>query len=142
MLRSWKGLLCVAGVLLLSSRAGAQQAKGVASPDGKLRAVAAKQAVNLVDGASGKIVRTMLGHSDIVQALAFSPDGKALASGGADNVICLWDLASGRLLAKRRIGAAVTGLRYAANGKTLKARLADNTTQTIDAATGKTISRQ
>lgn len=37
-----------------------------------------------------------VGHSEIVEALAFSPDGKWLASGGNDRTIIVWNLSSGR----------------------------------------------
>lgn len=36
------------------------------------------------------------GHSGSVQALAFSPDGRRLASGGYDKSIIVWNLSSGR----------------------------------------------
>jgi WD40 repeat protein len=37
-----------------------------------------------------------VGHTQSVQALAFSPDGKWLASGGYDKSIIMWNLSSGR----------------------------------------------
>ena len=37
-----------------------------------------------------------VGHTQSVQALAFSPDGKWLASGGYDKSIIVWNLSSGR----------------------------------------------
>src|SRR5882724_2128958 len=37
-----------------------------------------------------------VGHRGTVQALAFSPDGRWLASGGYDKVIIVWNLSSGR----------------------------------------------
>src|SRR6185295_14367804 len=41
-------------------------------------------------------VTTLSGHNADVTQLAFSPDGKLLASSGADFVIRIWDLASGK----------------------------------------------
>ena len=38
----------------------------------------------------------MYGHVGPVHALAFSPDGKTLATGGADGVVQQWDVPSGR----------------------------------------------
>ena len=48
---------------------------------------------------SGKATRVLRGHADEIRALAFSADGKLLASGGADRVIHVWDAATGDLVA-------------------------------------------
>src|SRR5260370_29679915 len=39
---------------------------------------------------------TLKGHTDTVESLAISPDGKTLASGSADNSVKLWDVATGQ----------------------------------------------
>jgi WD40 repeat protein/serine/threonine protein kinase len=39
---------------------------------------------------------TLRGHKGIARRVAFSPDGRRLASGGQDGVIYIWDVATGR----------------------------------------------
>src|SRR5262249_43649335 len=46
--------------------------------------------------ASGKDIRTLKGHSGVVWTVAFSPDGGRIASGGADQTIRLWNVATGQ----------------------------------------------
>ncbi|HEX7184707.1 MAG TPA: hypothetical protein VF756_22975 [Thermoanaerobaculia bacterium] len=41
----------------------------------------------------------MSGHQSSVFSVAFSPEGKTLASGSSDGTIRLWDVATGRCLA-------------------------------------------
>jgi cell division cycle 20, cofactor of APC complex len=41
--------------------------------------------------ASPSTPATLLGHQQEICGLAWSPDGKTLASGGNDNCLCLWD---------------------------------------------------
>jgi WD40 repeat protein len=46
-----------------------------------------------------KHVATFHGHVDAARAVAFSPDGKLVASGSDDQSILIWDLAQGKLRA-------------------------------------------
>lgn len=55
--------------------------------------------VRLWNAANGNLVREIKGHSKVVYALQFSPDGRTLASGSWDGSIRLWDVESGENLA-------------------------------------------
>jgi WD40 repeat protein len=46
----------------------------------------------LWDAATGEAVATLTGHTDVVRAVAFSPEGKRVLTGSDDNTARLWDL--------------------------------------------------
>jgi WD40 repeat protein len=58
----------------------------------------------------GQPVRTLTGHTDWVISVAFSPDGRLLASGSGDETIKLWDVASGSECAPSRPHVSVASL--------------------------------
>ena len=41
---------------------------------------------------TGRLKKTLNGHSNSVNSVTYSPDGKTLASGSRDNTIKLWDV--------------------------------------------------
>ncbi|OPX76428.1 MAG: WD domain, G-beta repeat [Methanosaeta sp. PtaB.Bin018] len=47
-----------------------------------------------------KLIRTLRGHTDYVGRIAWSPDGRMLASPSADGTVGLWDTESGSLIRK------------------------------------------
>jgi WD40 repeat protein len=60
------------------------------------------------------------GHTSFVTALAFSPDGKTLATGSYDSSLKLWDLALGQSVATLRGHSSVVAcLAFAPGGNAI-----------------------
>ncbi|CAN0522551.1 unnamed protein product, partial [Ectocarpus sp. 12 AP-2014] len=47
------------------------------------------------DYETGECERTLKGHTNVVQSVAFSPDGQRLASCAADTTIKIWNFSEG-----------------------------------------------
>jgi WD40 repeat protein len=78
--------------------------------------------IRLWDVASGNLLRSIKAHPNGVACLAFSPDGKTLASGGwiGDPKVRIWDTSSGKLL--QELGdskSAVCFVAFAPDGRAL-----------------------
>ncbi|HVS34027.1 MAG TPA: serine/threonine-protein kinase, partial [Gemmataceae bacterium] len=112
-------------------------------PGGKEIAAAAngQRVVQVYDAETGMARSQASGHSVPVHALAYSPDGNALASGAEDGVIKLWSVAAGVEL-QTLIGhsGAVRALAFAPDGKTLASGGADGTVRLWNTGDGKLIS--
>jgi WD40 repeat protein len=77
-------------------------------------------------------------HSDIILDLAFSPDGKTLATCSYDTQVKLWDVASGKLLHTLKDHSdAVYGVAFHPQGKMLATCAADRTVKVWDVASAK-----
>ena len=121
------------------------------SPDGKTLASGSDDnTVRLWNVDTGETEMILIGHAgefevnngpfsvEGVKSVAFSPDGKTLASGGGDNVIHLWDVETG----KRKMTLVghtngVFSLAFSPDGETLASGSVDSDIRLWDPHTGE-----
>jgi WD40 repeat protein len=83
-----------------------------------------------------------LRHDGAVYGVAFSPEGRALITAGADGIIRVWDVASGRQKKGWNSSqGAIYALALSADGKTLATGGSDSTVRLWDMATEKETAR-
>jgi len=132
------------------------------SPDGKILASGGRDnVIRLFEAASGKEIRRLVGHRPRsympgkdaknpvdtlvsatgeggVNSVAFSPDGKVLASGGWDDTLRLWNVETGKEIRKIDAHKAMVGhVLFSPDGKVLASRGGlDGTVKVWDPTTG------
>jgi WD40 repeat protein len=121
------------------------------SPDGRLLASGScgqrdsggnciQGEIKLWEVATGSLVRTLSGHTNWVNSVAFSPDGRLLASGSSDRTIKLWEVATGSLV--RTLSGHTNWVRsvaFSPDGRLLASGSDDKTIKLWEVATGSEV---
>src|SRR2546421_282395 len=85
-------------------------------------------------------LHTYHGHSDRIDALAWSPDGKLIASASDDATVQVWNATTGRtIFTYRGHRLGVKTVAWSPDGKRIASGSEDKTVQVWDAATGGNI---
>jgi WD40 repeat protein len=93
--------------------------------------------IRLLDPVTGQVT-TLTGHTSPIEAAAFSPDGRTLATGSTDATVRLWDPATGQtttILTPH--GGYVVSVTFSPDGRTLASASIDGTVRLWDQATGR-----
>ncbi len=91
-------------------------------PDGRSIACATSKHTVTLWNLFGRKQARLEGHASHVISLAYSPDGKQLATSGWDGVVKLWDAGSGKEVATLRgPGGCIMALAYSPDGRRLAA---------------------
>jgi WD40 repeat protein len=107
--------------------------------DGQWRDISADQSViELLDLVTHRVLHRLTGITGEVLGLAFSPDGRLLASGDLDHAMRLWHVGTGtRGQVFRDKSSAISSVLFSPDGRSLAIATADNSVGVLNMASRK-----
>lgn len=135
-IRLWDLTAETPGAHVLESGSDAAQLAG--APDGQSLAFSHGNTIILWEAKSEE--RTDLGaHEALITHLAFSPDGRTLASIAADRTLMLWNVSAKQLRVRLQIPHAVSALAFSPDGRRLATADSGGEIRYWESATGKLV---
>jgi WD40 repeat protein len=111
------------------------------SPDGQfILSGSYDNTIKLWEVSTGQEIRTFVGHSHYVNAIALSPDSQFVLSGSADQTLKLWELATGQVNGSvKEQSIYVYSVTFSPNGQFALSGSAAQTLKLWDVSTGQAI---
>ena len=105
---------------------------------GAVAALGAGHTIKVWDPNKGALLHTLSGHTALITHIAYSPDGKSVASSSSDKTIRIWDMKTGALIQKIEGSGDYdfNWIEYSPDGKSIVSSSIDNHLKIWDAKTG------
>jgi WD40 repeat protein len=117
---------------------GVAVSQAAVSPDGKQIATgAADGSVHILDLATGKLLKTLKGHTSRVRLVKFFPDRNILVTVSDGGEIRLWDTATGKELSSLKLPIKLSRAAVSPDGKVLAGSVDTDVVRLWDVASGK-----
>ena len=94
--------------------------------------------IKIIDIASAKVIKTLSGHTNLINSLAIAPASDLLVSGSYDNTVNVWQISTGKLVRSLKGHTdKIWGVAISPNGKYIVSASRDKSLKIWDGKTGE-----